>query len=461
MPRRLGLAAPLWLRLAFAFVGVGVAGVALLAGLTLASTNAQVASLRRDQQHETTAAVVASVGMAYRTAGGWTHADLEPALALAGEAGASVAVLDSQHRLVKRGFSPAPASQQGPGATSQDRGSTTESPSGQIITTQVTVARHDVGSVAVRFPSLEPAGVVSLRSHLVRAVAVGAGLAALLAMLVALVVSRRITRPVATLTRIVRARKAGDRDARVGKVKAAGELAELAAEFDRMADASSREDQLRRTLVADVAHELRTPISVLQASCEGILDGVVTPTSEVISSIHDEVLRLATRVEDLQVLASAEAAGLRLAAEPVDLAEVAREAASALASGFAAANVELATDLEPVTVAGDRARLHQIITNLLTNALKFTPARGGARLEVRGAGSTARLTVADSGPGMSAEELGHVFERFWRGAGAASTQGSGIGLAVVQELVSAHHGTIETRSEPGRGTTFVISLPRV
>ncbi len=460
MLRRRGRA-PLWLRLAFSFVAVGVAGVALLAGLTLASTNAQVASLRLGQRRETTAAVVASAAMAYRNAGGWTHADLESAVALAGEAGASVAVFDANQRLVARGLRPTTGSQEGPGSITQDRGSTAETPSGPIITTPVTVGGHDVGHVTVRFPSIESAGVVSLRSHLVRAVGVGAGLAALLAVAVALVVSRRITRPVAALTRVVRARESGDREARVGKVKAAGELAELAAEFDRMADVSSREDELRRTLVADVAHELRTPISVLQASCEGILDGVVRPTPKVIASIHDEVLRLATRVEDLQVLASAEAAGLRLAAEPVDLAHVAREAAAALASGFAAANVELVTDLEPVTVAGDRARLHQIITNLLTNTIKFTRAGGGARLEVRAAGSAARLTVADSGPGMSTEELGHVFERFWRGPAAASTPGSGIGLAVVEELVKAHHGTIETHSEPGRGTTFVISLPRV
>jgi two-component system sensor histidine kinase BaeS len=230
--------------------------------------------------------------------------------------------------------------------------------------------------------------------------------------------------------------------------------------FDRMADAVSREDQLRRALVADVAHELRTPISVLQASSEALIDGVVEPTSSVISSIHDEVLRLGTRVEDLQVLASAEAAGLRMVVEAVDLAQVAGEAADALAPRFAAANIRLVRDLEPVTVSGDLARLHQIVTNLLTNVIKFTPAGGTARLEVAAAGSAGYVKVADSGPGMSADDLSHAFDRFWRGTTATATGGSGIGLAVVDELVTAHRGTIETHSEPGRGTTFVISLPR-
>jgi signal transduction histidine kinase len=295
---------------------------------------------------------------------------------------------------------------------------------------------------------------------LIQTVGIGGGLAALLALAVALVVARRITRPVAALTLVARARESGDRDARVGPLDAPGELDELATAFDRMADAVGREDELRRALVADVAHELRTPISVLQASSEALLDGVVKPTPEAISSIHDEILRLGTRVEDLQVLASAEAAGLRMVAEPVDLAEVAGAAAAALAPRFEAADVKLVTGLEPVKVSGDATRLHQIVTNLLTNVIKFTPAGGHARLEVAPAGRSGRLTLADSGPGMSADELSHIFDRFWRSEMAASTAGSGIGLAVVAELVKAHRGTIETDSEPGEGTTFTISLPR-
>jgi two-component system, OmpR family, sensor histidine kinase BaeS len=277
---------------------------------------------------------------------------------------------------------------------------------------------------------------------------------------VALVVAQRITRPVAALTRVARARESGDRVARVGSLNAAGELEELGIAFDRMADAVSREDDLRRALVADVAHELRTPISVLQATSEALVDGVLKPTPQVISSIHEEVLRLGTRVEDLQALASAEAAGLRMSVEPVDLAQVAGEAAVALAPRFEAASVELDTELQPVMVRGDPARLHQIVTNLLTNAIKFTPAGGHARLDVAAAGRMGRLKLTDSGPGMSAEELTHIFDRFWRGKLATDTPGSGIGLAVVAELVRAHGGTIETDSEPGRGTTFVISLPR-
>jgi two-component system sensor histidine kinase BaeS len=440
--------------LAVAFVLVAVTGVALLAGLTLASTNAQVASLAREQERETTAAVVAAVATAYRQAGGWNGTELESALAAAQEGGATAAVFDQAHHR-RAGASNLPSGAQiGPGSTS-DAGA------GPTVTKPVIVAGHNVGSVTVGFQGsgLRPA-VAALRAGLIETVGVGGGLAALLALAVALVMARRITRPVAALTRMARARESGDRGARVGRLNAPGELDELATAFDLMADAVGREDELRRALVADVAHELRTPISVLQASSEALLDGVVKPTPEAISSIHDEILRLGKRVEDLQVLASAEAAGLRMIAEPVDLAEVAGEAAAALAPRFEAAHVELVTELESVTVSGDATRLHQIVTNLLTNVIKFTPAGGSARLEVAPAGRSGRLMLTDSGPGMSGDELSHIFDRFWRGEMAASTAGSGIGLAVVAELVNAHRGTIETESEPGRGTTFTISLPR-
>jgi signal transduction histidine kinase len=445
-------AAPLWLRLAVAFVLVTVTGVALLAGLTLAATNSQVASLSREQQRETTRSVVAAVAAVYRHAGGWRGAELDSVLVVAAEEGANVAVVDRAHHRVAGQASLVRGLQGGPGSTTGTR---------PALVAPVVVAGETVGSVAFDFrASAMGRAVVALRDRLIQTVGLGAGLAALLALAVALVVARRITRPVAALTRAARAREAGDRDIRIGRLSAPRELDELGMAFDRMADAISREDELRRALVADVAHELRTPISVLQASCEALIDGVVEPTPSVMSSLHDEVLRLGTRVEDLQVLASAEAAGLRMVVEAVDLARVAGEAADALAPRFAAANIALVEDLEPVTVSGDPARLHQIVTNLLTNVIKFSSAGGTARLEVAAAGSMGYVKLSDNGPGMSADELSHAFDRFWRGTTATAIAGSGIGLAVVDELVRAHRGTIETHSEPGRGTTFVISLPR-
>ena len=232
-----------------------------------------------------------------------------------------------------------------------------------------------------------------------------------------------------------------------------------------MADTLARQEQLRRDLVADVAHELRTPVAVLQAGHEALLDGVTEPTPEELASLRDEVLRLARMVSDLQGLAAADAAALHLSRHRCDLAEVAADAASSLAGRFEAAGITLERKFSRADVLADPRWLHQVITNLLTNALKFTPAGGRVTIEAGPArpgepgGSGAVLTVTDTGIGIPADELPHIFERFWRGRQAAQTSGSGIGLAVAAELTQAHGGQLASASQPGLGTKMTLTLP--
>jgi two-component system, OmpR family, sensor histidine kinase BaeS len=166
---------------------------------------------------------------------------------------------------------------------------------------------------------------------------------------------------------VTRAMAAGDRSSRVGQLRAPGELRELAAAFDQMAGALDRQDQLRRDLVADVAHELRTPIAVLQAGNEALLDGVAEPTPDQLTSLRDEVLRLARMVGDLQTLAEADATALRLSRSRADLAAIASSAADSFADRFDAAGIAFTRHLAPVEVLADAGRLYQVVTNLLTN----------------------------------------------------------------------------------------------
>jgi len=325
----------------------------------------------------------------------------------------------------------------------------------------VNVKGHRVGTMAVRLTGRGlPAADGVLRSALWRAIAGAAGLAALLALLAGLLVARRITRPVSRLIEVTTAMGHGDRAARVGDIRAPDELRDLAATFDRMADNLARQDQLRRDVVADVAHELRTPVAVLQAGHEALLDGVVDPSPGQMSSLRDEVLRLARLVDDLHTLAAAEAAALQLSLQPCDMAEIAGAAADRLAGRFEAAGITLERRLTPVSVQADAQRMHQVVTNLLTNALKFTPAGGRVTLEAGPADRQARLCVADTGTGIPDDELPRIFDRFWRGRQAAGVAGSGIGLAVVAELVRAHGGTVTAMSTPGRGTQMIVTLPR-
>jgi signal transduction histidine kinase len=432
--------------LAAAFVIVALAAVGLVAGLTLALASSDVSHLARQQAAALAKAVAATAAATYRANGGFDRADLSSALAVVVDAGGRATITDVHGHEIA--------------ATAPHGGAS--GPLGPTERAAVTVDGARVGTVALQVGTTGLGAVDDrLRGALAAGVGASAGLAAALAIGAAFVASRRITHPVRALTAAVRAIGSGERQARVDG-GGPGEVGELARAFDAMADSLEREDQLRRSLVADVAHELRTPLAILLATGEALADGVAEATPETLGSLKEEAQRLATRVEDLERLASAEAAGLRLSRHPVDLAVVGEEAMEAMAGRFEASGVELERRLHPIVVEGDGGRLYQVVTNLLTNALKFTPRGGRVELVVEpGPDHTARLMVVDSGVGIPPDELDRVFERFFRGKAAGEVAGSGIGLAVVAELVRAHQGRIEVASERGQGARFTVTLPRV
>jgi two-component system, OmpR family, sensor histidine kinase BaeS len=429
------------LRLALAFLGVALAAVALLAGLVAAFSATDFADLATRQRTDLTSAIAVAAGAAWDRKDSWTAADLSPVLDLAARTGAVVTIRDQSGQIV----------------TASDTFSATPGPQSQA---QITVHGQRIGEVQVRSTGTGlGAADRTLENALLRAIAGAAGLAALLALITGLTVARRITRPVTRLIAVTRAMASGDRTARAGGIRAPGELRDLAIAFDQMAATLDRQDQLRRDLVADVAHELRTPVAILQAGHEALLDGLAEPTPAELTSLRDEVLRLARMIGDLQTLAAADAAALQLALHPGDLAGIAAAAAASLARRFEEADVTLDQDLAPAPVRADERWLHQVITNLLTNALKFTPAGGHVAIRTSQRGANAVLQVSDTGVGIPAEDLPHVFERFWRGRSAASISGSGIGLAIAAELAQAHGGELTARSEPGQGAEFTLTLP--
>ena len=433
----------LGLRLALAFISVALAAVALVAGLTAGFAAADVSALATRQHAELTNAIAVAAGAAWDKNDSWAAADLTPVLDLAGQAGADVQIRDRQGSVVSSS----------PGFITQSSDPATGAP--------IVVRGERAGQADVRFTG---SGLASadhaLRTALLRAIFGAAGLAALLALLTGLAMARRITRPVERIIAVTRRMASGQRAVRVGPITGPGEVRELAAAFDQMADTMDRQEQLRRDLVADVAHELRTPVAVLQAGHEALLDGVAEPTPDQLTSLRDEVLRLARMLADLQDLAAADAAALQLNRRPCDLADLAATAADSLAGRFEAAGITLQRRLVPAEILGDPRWLHQVITNLLTNALKFTPAGGLVTVATGPAGACAVLTVTDTGTGIPADELPRIFDRFWRGRQAAQTSGSGIGLAVAAELTRAHGGQLSATSQPGHGTQLSLTLPR-
>lgn len=425
-------------RLSLAFVAVALGAIALFAGLVLYASSRDVSDLTSQQQDGTVSAVAHAAQVAYLDAGGWKGVDLDAALTLATAAGGKVGVFDTTGHLVA--------------------GVAHARHVNAVRTERVRVAGQRVGTVRVAF-SRTPAAVRDLRDALIATIAAGAALAALLALAVSVPFARRITRPLRVFTGKARALEAGDRGVHIEELGGHDELAELADAFNRMATAVAREDEMRKTLVADVAHELRTPLTVVRATLEGLIDGVTATTPARLSSVHDDILRLTRLVEDLETLAAADAAGPTMTLERVELADVAAIAVDDFSPQFEAADIVLTLETEPAPVAGDPQRLRQVIANLLTNALKFTPAGGVVTVSVTNGGGTVQLAVADSGVGIAPKDRGRVFDRFWRGPMSQAVAGSGIGLTVVSELASAHGGTVHVDSEPGVGTVMTVTLP--
>ncbi len=274
-------------------------------------------------------------------------------------------------------------------------------------------------------------------------------------------VYRRVGSPLAEMMAAADAVAAGDFSARVREI-GRGEMAALARRFNRMTAELERADRVRRNLTSDVAHELRTPLQIIQGNLEGVLDGVYAPTAEHLGATLDETRRLARLVGDLQTLSLAEAGELPLHRRPVAAADLLDDIVTRFLPQAAESGITLKAAVagEPLLNA-DPDRLESVLANLTANALRHTPA--GGRVALGGAATAAGvvLTVADSGEGIPAADLPYVFDRFWRGDRARhrAEGNTGLGLAIARQLVVAHGGTIAVDSKPGVGTTFTITLP--
>lgn len=433
---------PLTLRLVLAFIGVAVLGVLLATVLTLLMAGSDISDLEQQQQQGLVDSLAAVAAASYNTGTpGWSDVDLRPAMAVASTAGTEMTVLDQTGNVVA-------STRTGPGAASD------------VVTRPIAVDGRQVGTLQVQFTSrglLAP--IDELRTAVTEAVVGAAGVAALGALVVALLVARRITAPAASLIGWSRAVSAGERNVRVGELPhAPAELVELAANLDAMADSLAEQEELRREQAADIAHELRRPIAVLRATCEAMTDGLLPLDQRHAASLLDNVLHLEGIVDDVRDIAALEPApwpGM----QACDLAAIAESVATAWEASFAAARVAFERHLVAAPVRADPRRLRQAIANLVSNALKFTPAEGRVRMELVVLDGQARLMVSDTGPGVSDADQAHLYERRWRGDGSVGTQGQGIGLAVTSALVRAQDGRIEVASSPDNGSTFTVVLP--
>ncbi len=298
-----------------------------------------------------------------------------------------------------------------------------------------------------------------------RALIITGGLAVFLGIILSIIISRTMTAPLQKLVHAARAIGKRDFNRRVPE-EGPEEIAEVARAFNDMAARLEQAEETQRQMLADIAHELRTPLSVLQANLRAMLDGVYPLSRQEIASLYDETRLLSRLVEDLRDLALADMGKLPLQHRTVDIAALIRHTASVFELVADAQGVrivlDIAADLPPVE--GDPDRLAQVLRNLLTNALRHTPKGGTVTLRAYrpdDATNVIRVEVSDTGTGIPPEALPHVFERFWRAdqSRTRATGGSGLGLAIARALVEAHGGEIGVTSEVGKGTTFWFTLP--
>jgi signal transduction histidine kinase len=291
-----------------------------------------------------------------------------------------------------------------------------------------------------------------------------AAAATTVAVLISLFLSRRVIAPVHAMSLATENVADGHYDKRV-QLQGQDELAQLATRFNEMAEKLENVESMRRRLIADVSHELRTPLTAIKGSMEGLMDGVLPVTHETFLEIHMEANRLTRLVDDLQELSRVEARAYKLDTRPLDISLVLRTVTKRLVPQFESKRItldlDLAPDLPPVLADEDRAV--QILTNLAGNALQYTPENGKVTISGRQAGNEVQISVHDTGLGIPAEHLQHIFDRFFRvdkSRSRAAGGGSGIGLTIARALVDAHGGRIWVESAGSdQGSTFTFTLP--
>jgi two-component system, OmpR family, sensor histidine kinase BaeS len=305
----------------------------------------------------------------------------------------------------------------------------------------------------------------NLVSGITRAVLVAGLTAGGVGLLLAMLLVRQITRPLSSLNRASSQIAGGDLSVRV-PVQGQDEVGELAITFNQMADSLETQERLRRNLMADIAHELRTPLSGIQGTIEALQDGVFPVTPENLEAVHEQVMLLNRLVEDLRTLANAEAGQLPLDQRPLDLADLCHRRVTAFQPRATAGQIELTLQVagSPVTVCGDEQRLGQVLNNLLDNALRHTAPGGAVQVQLAVPNGTAHLTVVDNGEGIDPAALPSIFDRFYRADPSRTRRsgGSGLGLAIARQLVQAHGGRIWAESPPpgqASGSAFRIELP--
>jgi two-component system sensor histidine kinase BaeS len=432
-PRGVGLRTHLML----VFGAISLVAVVVLVAVEGFGIGATLDGLDAAEREGLADAVAAEIADAYAATGTWDGADIEHAATTAEGAGAWLDVVSSDGRVIT-------------GATAEISGR------GDAISVPVISDGAVVGTSTLGFTSAEAA---AHRAHdfLWAWSLLAAGAALVVAVVVGWIIAARLARPLTNLADTADAYAAGDHSVRPSVRSRTAEVRRLAAAVDAMSSDVENSERAQREMLEDVAHELRNPLAVLRGRLEEICDGLAEADEPTVHALHAEILRLGRVVEDLNALAEARQPPTT-STGPVDLAAVVQASVTARRADFMSAGITITVETAPTTVDGDMQRLSQVVGNLLDNSIRHCGRGDHCHVRLHPRADQALLTVQDDGPGIGVDDLPRVFDRRYRGRSAQS-EGSGIGLAVVQEIVHAHRGAVEITSDVGAGTRVEIRLP--
>ncbi|GAB2480565.1 HAMP domain-containing sensor histidine kinase [Alkalibacterium psychrotolerans] len=286
-------------------------------------------------------------------------------------------------------------------------------------------------------------------------------LSVVIAVLLAYLISKRLSRPIAETSQMTQALAKGERITHTSANENIRELASLHNSVMTLAEQLEQQKQIRDQLASDLAHEVRTPLTALQGNIEAMIDGVWEATPERLISLNNQVKRLTHLVQLIDQLETTDAASGKLAIENVKLKELVETSVLAFEQQANEKAIRMSYHIPNIIIEADKNKLAQVLTNLLVNAIKFTPEKGSITVDAKEEKDTLLLTVRDTGMGIPPENQPFVFERFYQVEPSRNSElsGQGIGLAVVKSIIEAHQGSIELNSQMGQGTAFIIRLP--
>lgn len=291
----------------------------------------------------------------------------------------------------------------------------------------------------------------------------GAGLFSMLfALITGAIMAKRLSTPISRVINTARMISRGNYSDRIAETTNTREIVQLTTTINDLADTLQNQEDLRKRLTADVAHELRTPLATLQSHLEAMIDGIWEPDAGRLKSCHDEVIRINRMVGDLEKLAEFESENLSLDKSEFDITGRILSIVKSYEIEFINKSIKVDFNGEEQNVNADSDKVSQVIVNLISNALKYTPGGGKIKISVRGGANTVDIGISDNGMGIPAEDLPYIFERFYRADKSRnrSTGGAGIGLTISKAIIDAHKGSISVKSELDKGTEFTVTLPR-